>query len=170
MDRQTRSEVPVPQPFSRFRVRRSKTHGTRKERDAKTMNPRKIEPLYKELSKHFAVPMAQWKILPKPKISKKQIEQFISENCELPLGKFLAKMEELPLGIVVTSMEEEDSIDPEKKKRTIVRKLSLNREIGRFVKEPIARIVFLGTPTLKTVMHEFMHYLTYCAREEMQKK
>lgn len=128
------------------------------------MNPKKIGPLYKELSEHFDVPMIDWEILPKPE--KKQINRFILENRELPGFKFHAKMEELPLGVIITSIEEEDAIDLEKKVRITKRNVNLVREEGRFIKEPTPKIVFFGAPTLKTVMHEFMHYLVYCAKKK----
>jgi len=131
------------------------------------MNPEKIGPLYEELSDHFEVPMLEWEVLPKPKISKKQVNQIVSENNQLPLGRFLAKMEKkLPLGVIITNIEEEDDIDFEKKTRIIARNLELISYTARFIEDPTPRIVFLGVPTLKTVMHEFMHYLVYCVRKE----
>lgn len=133
------------------------------------MNPEKIGPLYEELSDHFEVLMLEWEVLPKPKISKKQVNQIVSENNQLPLGRFLAKMEkELPLGVLINSVEEDENVDFEKKKRITVRKLEIYRELGRFLKDPTSRIVFFGVPTLSTVMHEFMHYLVYCTKEKKE--
>lgn len=46
MDRQRDSDVPVPQPFSCFRVCRSKTHGTRKEGITLTKEEKKQSTLH----------------------------------------------------------------------------------------------------------------------------
>jgi len=110
------------------------------------MNPKEIGSLYEDLSEHFEVPMPEWKILTRSKITKKQINQLVQENRELLLGKFLAKMEELlPPDVVINVIHEENDIDIEKEQETTIRKLEFGMVKGRFLEEPTPKIVFFWT-------------------------
>ena len=72
------------------------------------------------------------------------------------LNNQLKHVNQIPLGVALTAIDQND----------LDTTYHLAIEEGRFIEEPLPKIVFFGIPTLKCVTHEFMHYLVYCTEKE----